>query len=99
MTDAPDRMIVYLLQREAYEELGRVAMLAEDYALKLFDATEARNAMQVAGRLQQLRFCTLAMIQTFNLFLRAKPDDQGVPEGRGPADADCADQRTGDVVA
>jgi hypothetical protein len=87
-------MVVELLRRDAYDELGRVAMLAEDYALKLFDATEQRNPMAVAGRLQQLRFCTIAMIQTFNLFLR-KSHGQGVAEEGAPRRR--GDQQLGDV--
>lgn len=86
------------MRREAFDELGRVAMLAEDYALKLFDATERRNPLEVAGRLQQLRFCTMAMIQTFNLILRVK-HDQGMAEAGRPSDAHREDQRSGDVVA
>ena len=97
--DAPDPSVIELLRRDAFDELGRVAMLAEDYALKLFDATERRNPLEVAGRLQQLRFCTMAMIQTFNLILRVKPHDQGVAEAGRPSDAHRADQRSGDVVA
>jgi hypothetical protein len=92
-----DPSTVELLRRDAFEELGRVAMLAEDYALKLFDATEQRNLMATAGRLQQLRFCTMNMIQTFNLFLR-KPHGQGVAEADGPA-THRQDQRPGDGVA
>ena len=32
--EPPDPSVVELLRREAFDELGRVAMLAEDYALK-----------------------------------------------------------------
>ena len=92
-------MVVELLRRNAFDELGRVAMLTEDYALKLFDATEKRNPLEVAGRLQQLRFCTMSMIQTFNLFLRAKPHGQGMAEAGQPSHAHREDQRSGDVVA
>ena len=99
LDEPPDPSVVDLLRRDAFEELGRVAMLAEDYALKLFDASEGRNPLAVAGRLQQLRFCTMAMIQTFNLFLRTHPHGQGVPAEDGPSHADRADQRSGDVVA
>jgi hypothetical protein len=99
MTDAPNPSVVELLRRDAFDELGRVAMLAEDYALKLFDATERRNPLEVAGRLQQLRFCTMAMIQTFNLILRVK-HEQGVAAAEaGSSDAHREDQRSGDVVA
>lgn len=99
MTDAPDPSVVELLRREAFDELGRVAMLAEDYALKLFDATEKRSLMETAGRLQQFRLCTMAMIQIFNHFLRTQPGDQGVVEAGGPPHAHRADHRSGDVVA
>lgn len=98
MDDAPAPSVIEALRRDAFEELGRVAMLAEDYALKLFDATEQRNPLAVAGRLQQLRFCTMAMIQTFNLILRVK-HDQGVAEAGRPPDAHREDHRSGDVVA
>ena len=98
MTDALDPSVVELLRRDAFDELGRVAMLAEDYALKLLDATEQRNPLAVAGRLQQLRFCTMAMIQTFNLILRVK-HGQDVPAEDGRSPADREDQRSGDVVA
>src|SRR4029077_12508950 len=80
MDDDSDPMVVELLRRDAYEELGRVAMLAEDYALKLLDATERRNLMETAGRLQQFRLCTMAMIQIFNHFLRTQPHGEGVAE-------------------
>lgn len=96
--EPPDPMVVELLRRNAFDELGRVAMLAEDYALKLFDATEKRNPLEVGGRLQQLRFCTMAMIQTFNLFLRPT-HGQGVPASQGPSHAHREDQRSGDVLA
>lgn len=98
MSDAPDASMAEVLRREAFEEIGRMSFLAEDYALKLYDATERLDRMAVAGRLQQLRFCALAMIQTFNLVLR-KIDDQDVPEDRGPSPAHRQDQRTGDAVA
>jgi hypothetical protein len=98
MSDALDPSVVELLRRDAFEELGRVAMLAEDYALKLFDATEQRNPLAVAGSLQQLRFCTMAMIQTFNLILRVK-HGQDVPAEERPSPANREDQRSRDVVA
>jgi len=98
MADEPDPMVVELLLRDAYEELGRVAMIAEGYALKLFDASEHRNAMEAAGRLQQLRLCTVTMIQIFNLFLR-KPHGQGMAEAGQPPHADREDRRPGDGVA
>jgi hypothetical protein len=100
MSDAPDPSVAELLFREALEEVGRVAFLAEDYTQKLFDATERQDLMAIAVRLQQLRFCTIAMIQTFNHFLRGKADGQGVAEGAvGPSDPHREDQRSGDVVA
>lgn len=98
--EPPDPSVIELLRRDAFDELGRVAMLAEDYALKLFDATERRSLMETAGRLQQFRLCTMAMIQIFNHFLRTQPHGQGVAEtAAGPSDAHRADQRSGDVVA
>ena len=93
----PDPSLAEYLRRDVYEEIGRVAMMAEDYALKLFDATESRNSMATAVRLQQLRFCMLNMIQTFNLFLRAS-HGQGVAEGE-PAHDRGEDQRSCDGVA
>jgi hypothetical protein len=87
------------LRREALEEVGRIACLAEDYAQKLFDATDQRDLMALAVRLQQLRLCTINMIQTFNHFLREKPDGQGVAAKDGSSHADCADQRSSDGVA
>ena len=100
MPDAPDPSVIELLRRDAFDELGRVAMVAEDYALKLFDATERGDLMAVAGRLQQLRLCTMAMIQTFNHFLRTQPHGQGMAAAEaGPSDAHREDQRSGDVVA
>ena len=93
----PDPSLVEYLRRDAYEEIGRWAFMAEDSAQKLFDATEDRHLMATAGRLQQLRFTTLAMIQTFNLFLR-KLDGQGVAEGE-PAHERGEDQRSRDGVA
>jgi hypothetical protein len=98
MADAPDPSVAELMFREALEEVGRVACVAEDYAQKLFDATDQRDVMAIAVRLQQLRFCTINMIQTFNHFLR-KRDGQGMAEERGPSHAHRADQRSGDVVA
>jgi len=98
MPDEPDPMVVELLRRDAFDELGRVAMLAEGYALKLFDATESRKRMEVAGRLQQLRLCTVTMIQIFNLFLR-KPHGQGMAAEGQPTHADREDRRPGDGVA
>lgn len=97
MTDAPDPSVTEALRREAYEEIGRMAFVAEEFAQKLFDAAEALDRMATAVRLQQLRFSVMAAIQTFNLVLR-KLDGQDVPAG-GPPRSDCADQRTGDVVA
>ena len=55
-----------------------MAFMAEEYAQKLFDATESRNLMAVAVRLQQIRFCTMALIQTFNHVLRKMPSGQDV---------------------
>jgi hypothetical protein len=98
MADEPDGSTVEMLRREVFDEIGRMAMMAEDYALKLFDSAEARDVMRVAGRLQQLRFCTMAMIQTFNLFLR-KPHGQDVAEGNGSSHSDGEDQRSRDGVA
>ena len=99
MPDAPDPSVIELMRREAFEEVGRMSFLADDYALKLFDATERGDLMAVAGRLQQLRFCTMAMIQTFNHFLRTQPHGQGVAEVGRPPHAHREDQRSGDVVA
>jgi hypothetical protein len=100
MPDAPDPSVIELLRRDAFDELGRVAMLAEDYALKLFDASERRDLMAVAGRLQQFRLCTMAMIQIFNHFLRTQPHGEGMAAAEaGPPHAHRADQRSGDVVA
>ena len=96
--DAPNPSVVELLRREAHEEIGRMAWMAEDYAQKLFDASERHDLMAIAVRLQQLRFCTMAMIQTFNHLLR-KPHGQGVGEAGRPSHADSEDQRSGDVVA
>ena len=99
MTDEPDATIIEALRREALEEVGRVACLAEDYSLKLFDASDARDLMAIAVRLQQLRFCTINMIQTFNHFLREKPRGQDVAqEARSPR-AVGEDQRSRDGVA
>ena len=100
MADEPlDPSVVELLRRDAFDELGRVAMLAEDYALKLFDATERRSLMETAGRLQQFRLCTMAMIQIFNHFLRTQPHDQGMAEAGEPAHDHREDQRSSDAVA
>jgi hypothetical protein len=100
MPDAPDPSLIELLRRGAFDELGRMAFLAEEFAQKLFDATERGDLMAVAGRLQQLRFCTMAMIQTFNHFLRTQPHGQGMAAAEaGPSHAHRADQRSGDVVA
>jgi hypothetical protein len=102
MPDAPDPSdpsVIEALRREALEEVGRVACLAEDYAQKLFDATDERDLMAIAVRLQQLRFCTINMIQTFNHFLREKPHGQDVPaEARSPR-ALGEGQRSSDGVA
>jgi hypothetical protein len=97
--EPPDATIVEVLRREAFEEVGRMAFMAEDYAQKLFDATERRDLMAVAVRLQQLRFCAMAMIQTFNHFLRGKPHGQDVAGNAGPSKPDREDQRSGDGVA
>jgi hypothetical protein len=99
MEDEPDATIVEVLRRDAFEEIGRVAFMAEDYAQKLFDATERHDLMASAVRLQQLRFCTMAMIQTFNHFLREKPHGQDVAGNAGPSHANREDQRSGDGVA
>jgi hypothetical protein len=97
--DEPDPSIIEVLRREAFEEIGRMAFMAEDYAQKLFDATERRDLMAVAVRLQQLRFCAMAMIQTFNHFLRTQPHGQDVAGNAEPSHANRADQRAGDGVA
>jgi hypothetical protein len=99
MADAPDPSMIEALRREALEEVGRVACLAEDYAQKLFDATDERDLMAIAVRLQQLRFCTINMIQTFNHFLREKPRGQDVPAEARSSRAVGEDQRSGDGVA
>jgi hypothetical protein len=99
MTDAPDPSIVELLRREAFEEIGRMEFMAEEYAQKLFDATERHDFMAVAVRLQQLRFCTVSMIQTFNHFLRTQPNGQGVAAKGGTSHGNRQDQRSGDGVA
>jgi hypothetical protein len=99
MDDEPDATIIEVLRREAFEEVGRMAFMAEDYAQKLFDATERRDLMAVAVRLQQLRFCAMAMIQTFNHFLRGKPHGQDVAGNAGPSNPDREDQRSSDGVA
>lgn len=99
MSDAPDPSLTEQLRREAYDEIGRVAFMAEDYAQKLYAATELQDVMGVAGRLQQLRFCAMAAIQTFNLVLRKAPfDGQGMAEGK-PENDHREDQRSGDAVA
>ena len=94
----PDQSVIEALRREAFEEIGRVSFMAEDYALKLFDATEQLDLMAVAVRLQQLRFCTMNMIQTFNHFVRT-PHGQNVAEPAGPASGVGEDQRSSDGVA
>lgn len=99
MADAPDASVVELLRREAFEEIGRMEFMAEEYAQKLFDATERGDLMAVAVRLQQLRFCAIAMIQTFNHFLRTQPHGEGVAAADRPSHGDRQDQRSGDVVA
>ena len=76
-----------------------MAFMAEEYAQKLFDAAERRDLMAVAVRLQQLRLCAMAMIQTFNHFLREKPHGQNVAGNAGPSQPNRADQRSGDGVA
>jgi hypothetical protein len=100
MPDAPDASLIEQMRREAFEETGRMAFMAEEFAQKLFDETERRDLMGVGVRLQQLRFCTMAMIQTFNHFLRTQPHGQGMAAAEaGPSDAHREDQRSGDVVA
>jgi hypothetical protein len=99
MDDEPDATIVELLRRDAFEEIERVAFMAEDYARMLFDAAERRDLMETAGRLQQFRLCTINMIQTFNHFLREKPHGQDVAGNAGPSHAHRQDQRSGDAVA
>jgi hypothetical protein len=99
MPDAPSQSVIEALRREAFEEIGRVSFMADDYALKLFDATEQLDLMAVAVRLQQLRFCTVAMIQTFNHFVRTQPHGQDVAEEAGPARGLSEDQRSRDAVA
>jgi hypothetical protein len=99
MDDEPDASVIELLRREAFEEIESTAYLAEDYARRLFDAAERRDLMETAGRLQQFRLCTMAMIQTFNHFLRTQPHGQGVAEVPGSSHANRADQRSGDGVA
>jgi hypothetical protein len=79
-------------------QIESVAYLAEDYARMLFDAAERCDLMETAGRLQQLRFCTINMIQTFNYFLRTQPNGQGVAAGKAAHDH-REDQRSGDGVA
>ena len=95
----PDPSVVELLRREAFEEVGRVSFLAEDYAQKLFDAAERGDLMAVAVRLQQLRFCTMNMIQTFNHFVRERPHGQDVAEEARPSYSVGEDQRSRDGVA
>jgi len=97
--EPPDRTIEELLRREAFEEIGRMAFMAEDYAQKAFDAAERRDVMAVAVRLQQMRFCVMAMIQTFNHLLRERPHGQDLAGRGGPPDPDGEDQRAGDAVA
>ena len=97
--DAPDPSVIEVLRREAYEEIGRMAFMAEDYAQKLFDATERHDLMAVAVRLQQLRFCAMAMIQTFNHVLRKTPVHENVSAGDEPSHANREDQRSSDGVA
>jgi hypothetical protein len=98
MDDAAAPSVIEALRREALEEVGRVACQAEDYAQKLFDATDQRDLMALAVRLQQLRLCTIAMIQTFNHFLREKPHGQGVAAGE-PAHDRREDHRSSDAIA
>jgi hypothetical protein len=99
MPDEPDATIVEVLRREAFEEAGRVAYLAEDYARMLSEAADRRDLMAIAVRLQQLRLCTINMIQTFNHFLREKPHGQDVAAKDGPSQPNREDQRSGDGVA
>ena len=99
MSDEPGTTIVEVLRREAFEEIGRMGFMAEDYAQKLFDATERHDLMAVAVRLQQLRFCAMAMIQTFNHVLRKTPVHENVSAAAGPSHADREDQRSSDGVA
>ena len=95
-----DPSVVELLRREAFEEIGRVSFLAEEYALKVFDATEQLDVMAVAVRLQQLRLCTISMIQIFKYLLwENRPNGQNVAEHAGPAPAHREDQRSRDGVA
>ena len=95
----PDQSVIEALRRDAFEEIGRVSFMAEDYALKLFDATEQLDLMAVAVRLQQLRFCTVNMIQTFNHFVRTQPHGQDVAEQARSSHPVGEDQRSRDGVA
>jgi hypothetical protein len=99
MPDELDATIIEVLRRDAFAEIESVAYLAEDYARMLFDAAERRDLMETAGRLQQLRFCTINMIQTFNYFLRTQPNGQGVAAKGGTSHGNRQDQRSGDGVA
>lgn len=98
MDDEPDATIIEMLRREAFEEIGRMEFMAEEYAQKLFDATERRDPMASAVRLQQLRLCTIAMIQTFNQFLRT-PHGQGMAAEARSSRAAGEGERSSDGVA
>jgi hypothetical protein len=87
-----------VLRNQAFEDIGRVAVLVESYARSIGEAAYRGDQTTVEVHLRQLRSCCIAMIKTYKDYLEAAPNGQDVA-AKGGSQSDRQDQRSGDGVA
>ena len=95
----PEPNVASVLRDAAFEDIAEKAALAESYARSLGEAAYRGSRIATGVHANELRLVCIAMIQTFNDYLRDKPNGQGMAAKDGSSHANRQDQRSGDGVA
>lgn len=95
MPDEPT--IASVLRDAAFEDISEKAALAESYARSLGEAAYRGSRIATAVHTDELRLVCIAIIKTFNDYLRDKPHGEGVAEA-GSSRPDRAGEQAGDGV-
>ncbi|HEY1881378.1 MAG TPA: hypothetical protein VGG68_15735 [Caulobacteraceae bacterium] len=84
-----------VLRDGAFEAIVETASMAESYVRSLSEAAFRGDQATVRGHLEQLRLCCIAMIQTYNVYLEGKTDDENArrADGHGNSGAPHPPQR------
>jgi hypothetical protein len=95
MADAPSAQMISLLRNQAFEEIGRVAVLAESYVRSLEEAAFRGDDVTMLVHLKQTRLCCMSMIKTYKDTFEA--DHEGLARGQAEsAQRNRSDHRVGD---